>query len=80
MAKVVYYKTRGQEQAERLVRQIRGEGLSKRNVSALARAIEEPRETVSRWLSKPCTMPLHAAIALMKALGMSAEEVARELR
>lgn len=80
MSKVTYYRARGAEQAERIVRRIRGEGVNKRNVSALARAIDEPRETVSRWLGKPSTMPLHAAIALMNAVGMTQEEIAKEVR
>lgn len=80
MSKITYYRARGAEQAERIARRIRGEGVNKRNVSALARAIDEPRETVSRWLVKPNTMPLHAAIALMNAVGMTPEEIAREVR
>lgn len=77
MSKIIYYNRRGREQAEKLVLSIRGEGVNKRNVAALARAIGESRESVSRWLKKPSIMPLHAAIALASAVGMSVEELSR---
>lgn len=80
MSKFIYYNRRGREQAEKLVLSIRGEGVNKRNVSALARAIGEPRETVSGWLRFPHRMPLHGAIALMGAVGMSAEEIAQAIK
>ena len=77
MSKVTYYNAHGTDQAEKLVERLRGDGVNKRNVSALAKAIEEPRETVSGWLRNPGRMPLHGAIALSKAVGMSMEELAR---
>ena len=66
--------------AERLVSTIRGDGVNRRNVSALAAAIGEPRETVSGWLRHPHRMPLHGAIALSKAVGISETELARIFR
>lgn len=66
---------RAQEQSDRLVRRIRGEGVNRRNVSALARAIGEPRETVSRWL-RTGSIPLYGAIALSRAVGISETELA----
>ena len=76
MSKVTYYKTA----ADRIVAIIRGDGVNRRSVSALARAIGEPRETVSGWLRFPHRMPLHGAIALLGEVGMSAEEIAQAIR
>lgn len=76
MSKVTYYRTA----TDRIVSRIRTEGKVNRNVSALARAIKEPRETVSGWLRFPDRMPLHGAIALLDAIGMDPEEIAKELR
>lgn len=80
ISKVTYYKANGQTQAEKLVRAIRGDGVNRRNVSALAREIGEPRETVSGWLRCAHRMPLYGAIALAAAVGMSVEELATYFR
>lgn len=76
MSKVTYYQTA----ADRIVASIRGDGVNRRSVSALARAIGEPRETVSGWLRHPHRMPLHGAIALLGEVGMSAEDIAQAIR
>lgn len=76
MSKVTYYKTAADRIAERII----GKEPNKRTVSALARAIGEPRETVSGWLKHPHRLPFWGAVALMQAIGMSAEEIAREVK
>lgn len=75
MSKVTYYRTAADEIANR----IKGSGVNRRSVAALAREIEVPVNTVRRWLKIPSSMPLIGAVALMDAIGMSTDEVAREL-
>lgn len=76
MSKVTYYQTA----ADRIAMRIIGKDPNKRTVSALARAIRVPRETVSGWLKHPHRLPFWGAVALMKAIGMSAEEIAQAIR
>jgi len=76
MSKIIYFRDKGREQAERFARRVSGSGSTKVNVSALAEEIGAPRGTVSRWLKNPETIPLYAGIAMAKAVRIAPEELA----